>query len=461
MDTIITGGSVVLENAVRRLHVGVAGGRIVALVDGDSAPPAADTRIDADGLVVVPGAIDAHTHFTGAHDAVEDEVAGGTFGAARAGVTTVIEMPHSDPPATSLENFLKKRELFARRSSVDFALWGGLDGRNLDQLPLMHEAGAAAMKGFMCSGRADGEAGDARGLPMLDDDMLREAMRVIAGLGGVIGLHAENHAIIQGRMQALKAAGRSDARAHAEAQPEIVETEAVARAIFLAGEAEVHLHVVHLSSATAAAQIAAARQSQTVTVETCPQYLLLDEEDLVRIGGIARCGPPIRPRATVEALWQSVLGGGIDALTSDHCPYPTALKTVDSIWDAAMGLTGIETATPLFFGAASERGLSLVDFARMTATGPARIFGLDHRKGAIAIGRDADLVLIDPTATGTVESGRFGGLGKWSAFEGMTHRGVVQRTLVRGLSIFSTDDADARPGHGTFVPRANKERHAP
>lgn len=458
MDTIITGANVALETGVQRLHIGIEGGRIAALIDGDSIPPGAGTRIDAEGLVIVPGAIDAHTHFTGAHDAVELEVSEGTMGAARAGVTTVIEMPHSNPPATRLGSFLAKRDLFGARSSVDFGLWGGLDGRNLDELPQMHAAGAAAMKGFMCSGRADGAAGDARALPMLDDDALREAMAVIAGFGGVIGLHAENHAIIQGRMQALKAAGRSDARAHAEAQPEIVETEAVARAMFLARESGVHLHIVHLSSAAAAAQIAVARRSQTVTVETCPQYLLLDEDDLARIGGIARCGPPIRPHENVEALWGHVLSGGIDALTSDHCPYPDGLKQVDSIWDAAMGLTGIETTTPMFFDAAQVRGMSLVEFARMSATAPARIFGLYGRKGAIAIGFDADLVLIDPEGSGTVNAAGFKGLGKWSAFDGMTHRGTVQRTLVRGVPVYDQATQDGRTGHGHYVPRQNKER---
>lgn len=453
MDKVIAGALVVTETAARRMHIGIAGGRIAALVDASEAAPGAAEIVDAGGLVAVPGAIDAHTHFTGAHDALAEEIAAGTRGAAKAGVTTVIEMPHSNPPATTLERFLGKRALMAAHAGVDFALWGGIDGDNLGEIAKMHEAGAAAMKGFMCSGRPDGAAGDARGLPMLDDDDLVEAMRVIAGLGGVIGLHAENHFIIQGRMRALRAAGKDGGRAHGAAQPEIAETEAIARAIYLAQQTGVHLHIVHLSSAAGADLIHAAKAGGRVTVETCPQYLLLDEDDLERIGGYARCGPPIRPRATVEALWERVLAGRIDALTSDHCPYPVALKTDPSIWNAAMGLTGIETSVPLFFGAAEERGLALTEFARMTATGPAKIFGLYGRKGAIAVGFDADIALVDPEAQARVDAGGFEGQARWSPFDGVAYRGRVVETLVRGQTAYRDGAVVARPGSGEFIAR--------
>jgi len=453
MDLVIAGGLVVLENDVRPLHIGVKDGRIASLTSADAPVPSAAKVINASGLVVVPGAIDAHTHFTGAHDDVVPEVEAGTFGAAKAGVTTVIEMPHSNPPATTLDAFLAKRALFEKHSRVDFALWGGIDGDSIDELKRMHETGAAAMKGFMCSGRRDGEAGDERALPMLDDDDLVNAMRAIAGFGGVIGLHAENHFIIQGRMAALKQAGRTDARAHAQAQPEIAETEAIARAIFLARQTGVHLHVVHLSSSAGAALINAARADTKISVETCPQYLVLDEEDLVRIGGVARCGPPIRPRETVEALWGDVLSGRIDALTSDHCPYPVSLKSGEAIWDAAMGLTGIETTTPLFFSAAvKSRAMSLVDFARMSATGPARIFGLYGRKGAIGMGFDADLVLMDPAARSRVDASAFQGQAKWSAFDGMQYDGGVVATYVRGRAVHG--QSESFDGKARFIPRA-------
>jgi allantoinase len=453
MDKVIAGALVVTETDTRPMHICIDGGRIVGLVDAAAPVPQAASVVDGTGLIAVPGAIDAHTHFTGAHDDLAPEIEAGTRGAAKAGVTTVIEMPHSNPPATTLERYLGKQKLMADNAVVDFALWGGIDGENLGEIQKMHAAGAAAMKGFMCSGRPDGGAGDERGLPMLNDDHLLEAMRVIADLDGVIGLHAENHFIIQGRQKALRAAGADGGKAHGASQPEIAETEAIARAIYLAQQTGVHLHVVHLSSPAGADLITAAQATDKVTVETCPQYLVLDEDDLERMGAIARCGPPIRPRATGDALWERVLSGKIDALTSDHCPYPIALKSDPSIWNAAMGLTGIETTVPLFFSAATERGLSLGAFAQMTATAPAKIFGLYGRKGAIAVGFDADIVLIDPDAESRVDAASFEGQAKWSPFDGMPYRGRVVETLVRGQAVYRDGAVTGLPGGGEYIAR--------
>ena len=457
MDTLIVGGTIVTETAVLRAELGIAGGRIAAILDPATPAPMARETIDASGLLVLPGAIDTHTHFTGSHDAPAEELREGTRGAAVAGVTTILEMPHSLPPATTLAGFLHKRAIAAAEACVDFGLWAGLDGTNLDELQRLDDAGAIAFKGFLCSGDPAGRATDPSGLPRLDDDQLVRAMRTVRGFDGLIGLHAENHAMLIGAAAEQRAAGRHDARAHAAAGPELAEIEGVARTLLLAEEIGVRCHIVHLSSARAAALIVAARSRARVSVETCPQYLLLDEEDLVRIGPDARCGPPLRPRAVVDALWGHVLAGDIDTLASDHCPYPPTRKQVGhaSIWEAGMGLTGIETAVPLFFAAAVlQRGLPLVAFARMTATAPARHFGLADRKGSIAIGRDADLALYDPGARWTVRGEAFRGLAKWSAFEGMQCEGRVVRTLVRGTTVHRDGAVQVAPGHGQFVTRS-------
>jgi allantoinase len=222
----------------------------------------------------------------------------------------------------------------------------------------------------------------------------------------------------------------------------------------LARDTGVRCHIVHVSSARAARSIASGRGDADVSLETCPHYLLLDEEDLVRIGPFARCGPPLRPRATVDALWTEVRAGNVDMLASDHCPYTPEqkLRGRERIWDAGMGLTGIETSLPMFIDAAHHRhGMALTDIARMYATAPARRFGLFPRKGAISIGADADLFLYDPESTWTVSGAAFRGLGKWSAFEGMRCRGKVLRTLVRGRTVQAGGDSMVTPGSGEFV----------
>ncbi|MQT15432.1 allantoinase AllB [Segnochrobactrum spirostomi] len=456
MDTLITGGQAVTEAGVIAADLGIRGGRIAAIAAPGALSSSASEVVDAAGLLVLPGAVDLHTHFTGSHDRPLDEVREGTLGAAIGGITTVVEMPHSAPPATTLEAFRRKQALFASASAVDFALWAGLDGRNLEELPALNAAGAVAFKAFLTSGDPSGAATDEKGLPRLGDADLVRAMDVIRGFDGLIGVHAENHELLTAARLEQQAQGRRDARAHAAAGPELAEIEAVSRLLVFAGRTGVRLHVVHVSSAAAAGLIRAARDGVRVTFETCPHYLILDEDDLARIGADARCGPPLRPRTTVEALWTHVLDGAVDAIASDHCPYRPEQKRVGdaSIWEAGMGLTGIETSAPMAFSeGVKRRGLSVVEFARMTATGPAKIAGLYPRKGAIRVGADADLALYDPTAEWQVRGSEFHGLGTWSAFEGMTCTGRVVRTLVRGRTVQHDRRRMAEPGFGRFLTR--------
>ncbi|MEG3134006.1 amidohydrolase family protein [Rouxiella sp. T17] len=457
METLIMGGILVTESGELRAELAIDGGKIVGIFAPGCALPAADNVIDASGLIVMPGAIDVHTHFTGSHDFPEQELREGTQGAAAAGVTTIVEMPHSLPPATTLENFNWKRGLLAENVAVDFAMWAGLDGENVHQLADLDAAGAIAFKAFLCSGAPNGEATDLKGLPRLDDDGLLRAMQTLRKFDGLIGIHSENHDILIGAGSELRRAGRKDIRAHALAGPEIAEVEAVNRVLTLAQETGARCHIVHVSSARAAQNIVNARSTARVSFETCPHYLILDEEDLVRIGPNARCGPPIRPRPVVDALWSVVLAGDVDMLASDHCPYLPEQKAagLESIWEAGMGLTGVETLGPMFFSEGHvKRGLSLSEFARMTATGPAKTFGLYPRKGTISIGSDADLAFYNPNEGWTVKGAAFHGLGKWSAFEGLHCQGKVVMTLIRGVPVYQDGKIQVAPGFGQFITRA-------
>lgn len=453
IDTWIVNGIIVTESWTGPATLGLLDGRIAVLQDIAAPRAASRETIDARGLVVLPGAIDAHTHFTGSNDDPLHEIREGMKGALVGGVTTILEMPHSDPPATSLAAFREKASVMAANAPVDFALWAGLTNDNLSELGALHDEGAIGFKGFMCSGEEDGSAPDG-GLPSLRDDTLLSAMRSISELGGLIGLHAENQNLLVAARLRLRAAGRSDMVAHAECHPEIAELEAVSRATLFARETGVRCHIVHVSSARAASLIYAQRGDRPITLETCPHYLLLDEEDLVRLGAKTRCGPALRSRAIVDALWHELEAGRIDMLASDHCPYCPERKVAgtDGMWQVGMGLSGIETAVPLFFSAAViDRGLSLQRFAELTATAPSRIFGLYPRKGVIAIGSDADLVFYDPEARRTVSGAAFQGSGTWSAFEGFTYRGAVQHVLQRGRTVYDGTNVRAEPGDGRRV----------
>jgi allantoinase len=453
MDILITGGVVVTEFDAKLMDIGISGERIVALFAPGTRPGDAKRTIDASGQLIFAGAIDAHVHLTGSNPYPYQEFFDGTCAAAMGGVTTIIEMPHSNPPATTLAAFEAKKAMAASRAVVDFGLWAGLDGANLDALPQLHEAGALAFKGFMCSAVADRQAGDDSGLPALNDAELLDAMKVVGEFDGLVGLHAENHDILIAAQTRLKAEGRHDMRAHAESGPEIAEIEAVSRIITFARETGTRCHVVHLSSGKAAGLIADARTTAPITVETCSHYLLLDEDDLVRIGPKARCGPPLRPRETINLLWDHLLDGSIDMLASDHCPYLPEAKAVgeESIWKAGMGLTGIQTTVPLLFSeGVVKRGLPLHEFARLTAAAPAQIFGLYPKKGTIAPGSDADLVFYDAGEEWTIRGADFPGVAKWTPFEGTVCTGRVVRTMVRGTDVFDGGKIRVEAGCGRF-----------
>jgi allantoinase len=371
-------------------------------------------------------------------------------------VTTHVEMPQSRPPTIDGATFQRKRELAEADAIVDFALWGGVvQGQDVQAIDEQMAAGAVAFKAFMCDSDPS--------FPGVDDAQLLITLEALAGTPYMLGLHAENDALLRNgleRMRGAGDAGRRDPLAHAESRPPIVEIEAVTRATVLAEWAGAHVHIVHLSSGGAADVVAAAKaRGVRVTCETCPQYLALDHDDLVRLGPMARCAPPIRSRADVERLWEHLAAGTIDCITTDHCAftYESRLPGRDDIFEAPNGLPGIETFVPVVVSEARRRGLPWERIAALIAGTPAELWQLAPRKGAIQVGADADLVLFDPERRWTIAGGKLNHTHKWTPFEGREVTGRVVRTLVRGRTVYAetADGADFAPaGTGRFVAGA-------
>jgi allantoinase len=247
--------------------------------------------------------------------------------------------------------------------------------------------------------------------------------------------------------------GRTDALAHAESRPQLVEIEAVSRAILLAEYAGAHVHIVHLSTGGAADLVAAARgRGVRVTCETCPQYLALDQDDLIRLGSFARCAPPIRPREDVERLWERLQDGTIDCITTDHCAFTLESRLIgkDDIFKTPCGLPGIETFVPVTVTEARRRGIRWEQIADWIAGAPARLWQLAPRKGTIQPGADADLALLDPNRIWTIEGAGLHQTHKWTQFEGTEVTGRIVRTLVRGHTVYDeTGDAVSFAPRGT------------
>jgi allantoinase len=445
--TLIAGGTVASESAVFAADIVIEGGRIAALAQPGEGG-AADELIDATGLVVMPGAIDMHAHFEDPGHTEREDFTTGTMAAAAGGITTVIEHPLTYPPVTTTALYREKREMAERKVVVDFGLWGALTAPSIPEIAGQWAEGAMGFKAFMPISDPS--------YPHVDDAQFLDGMREVAAVGGLVLVHAESDSLLQAGIARMRAAGRRDPLAHHESRPAFVEEEAVHRALFLAAHADVRIQIVHVSSPVSAELVRGEKlRGRPVSMEICPHHLLLDLDDLVRLGPYGMCAPALRPRELVERLWGYVLDGTADCLISDHCAYTIEEKEPgwQNIFDAPLGCQVIQETVPLVLDEAyHRRGMPLDAFARFSSTNPARIARLYPTKGTILPGADADLALYDLVNEWTVDAGsqQFS-KNPWSPFDGRVARARVVRTLVRGETVYADGEILAEPGSGRFL----------
>jgi allantoinase len=452
VDLLIAGGRLVTEHEVLAADVAIGGGRVAAILDrsaaGSSGPIDVDAerRIDARGRLVLPGLVDTHVHFNEPGRTHWEGYATGSAAAAAGGITTFLDMPlNNDPPTLDGASLDLKAAAVADKSVVDYGLWGGIVPGNLERLAELQAGGVVAAKAFMCHSGLDG-------YPGVDDAALYGALVRGAELGLIVGLHAESDGLTTALGQAAQAAGQHAARAWAESRPPFTEVEPVRRALYLAGQTSASIHFVHVSTPAAVREVAAARAGGvSATLETCPHYLALDEDDLARLGPYGKCAPPLRPRALVEELWQAVLAGQIDLIASDHSPCPPADKDrgQDDIWRAWGGLHGVQTLLPVLLAeGVHARSMPLPLLVRLTSAAPARRYGLYPRKGALLVGSDADVTIVDPDAAWTLDASMLKTRWPISPFLGRQFRGRVETTIVRGTVVHQFGEIVVQPGFG-------------
>lgn len=449
VDLYLKNGRIVTEDADFHGGVAIKDGKIAQIVS-ENVEIAADEVVDLNGKLLIPGLVDAHAHF---NQPGRDEWEGyetGSQAAAAGGITTVLEMPlNATPPTISRALLAKKRETVRDLSVIDYGNWGGFVDNNLADLAGMDADGVIGFKAFASNSGVDFER--------LDDDMLYAGLQKMAELHNVIGLHAENEYVTRYLGDQMRAAGRTDRASWYESRPPETELEAIQRAVFWARVTGGNLHIVHISIAEGIRLVAQARREGVhVTAETCPHYLFFDHEDFKRIGPAAKCAPPLRSRENVEALWQCVLEGLVDTIGSDHSPCTWAEKApgMDNIWKAWGGISGIQSMLPaLLSEGVHKRGLPLQQLVRLVSSSPARVFGLYPQKGALLPGSDADLTVVDLDREWTLSADDLFYRNKHSAYAGYSFKGKVERTLVRGVTVFAGDRITARPGHGRLVRR--------
>ncbi|MEM0374744.1 MAG: allantoinase AllB [Nitrososphaerota archaeon] len=441
LDLLVRDGLVVTPKGTFRASIGIEDGVIVAI--GSSASmPMAERTIDASGLLVFPGIIDEHVHFRDPGLEWKEDFRTGSMAAAAGGVTTVLDMPNTDPPTVDADGFRAKLEAASRKSLVDFGFYAGVVPGRVEELRELAELGVVGVKVYMSETTGIRE-------PVDDLDLIR-TMRVASSLGLRVGVHAEDGRTISRLREELRATGQRNPLLHMRARPVEAEVLAVGRALLAARLTGCGLHVFHLSSAAALEVIRALRPlGVDVTVETCPHYLLLDGEDsLSKLGNVAKVNPPIRGRADAEALWDAIARGEVDAIGSDHAPHLPQEKMVDDVWSAPSGFPGVETMLPLMLTEVHKGRLSYEKIAALLSENPARIWGLYPRKGSIMIGSDGDLTLVDPDAEWVIRADRLHSKSKVTPFEGLRVRGKPVYTVVRGEVVMERGEVveDARRG---------------
>jgi allantoinase len=455
LDLAIVGGEITTSTWHARGTIGIKDGRIALITEGQVD---ATHSIDAVGLVVIPGVIDAHTHFRDPAYPEKEDFTSGTRAAAAGGVTTVMEMPMADVGVSTAKRFQRRLKIVKDKAVVDFALYGGAGEQNIDSIQALADAGAIAFKTFMREPYV-ARATNFEGTWAVDDGALYQIARSVAKTGLLWSVHAENYAIITALQREVeKTTEPPGPDAFAAVRPPFVEWEAVAKLISFAEETGARLHIAHITTRRSIEEVKSAQhRGLSVTAEACLPHLMLTEQSIVQLGPLGRFTPRLRSVDDQRALWDGLGDGSVALIASDHASYTR--QDVEEGWGGSnispiavtAGSASIEFMLPLILTRAAQFSIPIQVVVAAMSERPARLLGVWPRKGAIQIGSDADLTLLDFDATGRLDASKMQSKAKISAFDGWEVRGAPRYTIVRGRPVMVRGEVVGYPGYGEFV----------
>jgi dihydroorotase len=442
VDLAILNATLVRSDGEVEADIGIANGRIEAIVPRGVTIPAR-RFIDATGLHLLPGLVDAHVHLREPGLVHKEGFRSGTRAAAAGGVTTVMVMPTDNPLTLTGEDFIAKRELAQGQAHVDFMLQGAV-GTDASRVEELVDAGAVSLEIFL----ADVSAA----LLVPDAESLLAVLSRVAAAGAIAGITPGDHDVVTRRTQAIRATSTGHWSDFPPTRPPVSEALGIARACVAARETGARIHVRQVSCSTGVEVLAALRGTARITAEVTPHNLVLDDTELERQGPAAKVAPPLRPRADVEAMVQALRRRVVDIVATDHAPHLPEEKAAgrDDIWLAPGGLPGLQTFLPVMLSLVQAGQLALPDLVRTCSSEPARLFGLEGRKGELRTGADADIVFVDMNRVMSVRHEDQLSKSACTPFAGLGVRGTPVRVLLRGVEIMREGTVEAAP-RGVFL----------
>ncbi len=426
------------------------------LADGGARSHAAGVDvdiIDATGLLILPGVIDGHVHLRDPGDGLAEDIGSGTAAAVSGGVTTVLDMPNTDPPTDDSARVTDKLRHADAVARCDLGVLGLVTDGSIDHIEAMAEAGAVGFKAFL--GPTTG------GMAPPSETGLHAAMAIIAGLEMRLAVHAEDAQLVDAATAAVRASGRTDPLVHPDRRPVAAEVAAIERVGAVAVDTGCPVHIVHLSSADGVAAIERWRaRGADITCEVSANHVLLGAEDMATIGSRMQMNPPVRRRSEghARALLEGLADGRVTMIASDHAPHPATHKP-DDPWLAHSGAVGVETSLRLALDRLVRAGhLTLERLVAVTSAGPARVWGLGATKGAITPGMDADVVLVDLEHPWTITEQALHGRSRLTPFRGWSGQGAPVLTMLRGQVVVRDGEPVGEPvGRGIGSGRRGRQ----
>jgi dihydropyrimidinase len=437
-DILIHKGTVVTGSGVRKADVGIKGEKIVSVKPG-LLEKEASRAVNASGKYVMPGVIDVHVH-----PVYEDDMGGLSYTAAFGGATTLIHFAYAKPGMKLIDTIKQYQEEGLQKSYLDFGIHGTLfdPASQIEEIPKAFDLGVSSFKMFMTYAKLKW---------MTDDYHLTAAMDLISDGGGLAMIHAENGLVTDYLEDRSLRRGEDQKKVFLKTRPDLLEAEAIFRALTIASVTRCPLYIVHLSTEKGVIPIQRAKkEGQRVYVETCPQYLTMTDAKLQKLGPLAKIGPPLRSEKDRLALWKAIQKGLIDVVASDHAP--KAKKTEDPFFEAPYGSPQSETMLAVTYDeGVNKKRIKPDELVQLLSENPAKIFGLYPKKGTIQNGSDADLVIFDPKYAYSIKHENQHSGAPYTLYEGRKCLGKPILTMQRGKILVEDGEMKGKPGGGKFL----------